>query len=347
MNKTTKSIIQYIIFLFLGILILYLSYKNFNAAYLEDCALKGIPEHECSLIDKLIDDFKSANFFWILFITVLFMVSNIFRALRWKQLLQPLGHNPRLINALGATMIGYLANLGLPRMGEIIKPGVLTKYDNVPIEQGIGTIVVDRILDVIALLIIMGIAFILSFETFQTYFEQNFSVERANTLIGLAVLGVLGVIGLIFFNWVINKSHSEHALIKKIQNLWKGFYGGLLSIKMVKNLPLLIFYTIAIWVMYYLMTYLCFFAYGPTSNLGLMAGLVVFVFGTLGIVFPSPGGMGSYHFLVTQALIVYGLNSADAFSFSNIIFFTIQIFGNILFGVFFLIILPLLNKHKT
>ena len=92
------------------------------------------------------------------------------------------------------------------------------------------------------------------------------------------------------------------------------------------------------------MTYLCFFAFEPTSHLGPIAGLVVCVFGTLGMVFPSPGGIGSYHLLVSQALIIYGINSADAFSFSNIIFFTLQIFGNILFGAIFFILLPLVNK---
>ncbi|NNE26394.1 MAG: flippase-like domain-containing protein [Saprospiraceae bacterium] len=345
MNKTTKSILQFTLFLFLGLLILYLSYRNFSNDYLEDCALKGIPEQECSLLEKLVDDFKTANFLWIVIIIALFMVSNIFRALRWKQLLDPLGYSPRFFNLLGATMVGYLANLGLPRMGEIIKPGILTKYEQIPIEKGIGTIVIDRILDVLSLLVVIAIAFVLSFPTFQSYFEANFNVERAQSLQVLGVLAFVGVIGIIVFNRIINNSNLKHPFLKKIQTLWSGFYAGLLSVRNVKNKPLLVVYSIAIWMMYYLMTYLCFFAYAPTAHLGLVAGLVVFVFGTLGIVFPSPGGMGSYHVLVTQALIIFGLNEVEAFSFSNIIFFAIQIFGNIVFGLIFLILLPIFNKN--
>ena len=346
MNKTTKSIIQFVIFLFLGLLILYLSYRNFSNDYLEDCALKGIPESECSLLDKLIEDFKTANYFWIFVIIGLFMVSNVFRALRWKQLLEPLGYKPQFVNLLGATMVGYLANLGLPRMGEIIKPGILTKYEKIPIEKGIGTIVIDRILDVLSLLVVIAIAFFLSFSTFQAYFEENFSVERAQSLQILGVLAVLGIIGIFILNRIISNRNLKHPVLKKIKELWTGFYAGLLSVRNVKNKPLLILYSIGIWLMYYLMTYLCFSAYAPTAHLGMVAGLVVFVFGTLGIVFPSPGGMGSYHVLVTQALIIFGLNEVEAFSFSNIIFFAIQIFGNIVFGLIFLILLPIFNKNE-
>ena len=346
MNKTLKSIIRFVFFLSLGVLILYLSYRNFSNAYIEDCALKGIPDSECSLMDKLIQDFKSTNYFWIFIIISLFMVSNFFRALRWKQLLEPLGYKPHFFNALGATMVGYLANLGLPRMGEIIKPGILTKYEGIPLEKGIGTIVIDRILDVLALLVVIAIAFISSFTTFQKYFEENFSIERAQTLQILGVLALLGIVGIFIFNRIISNQNIQHPLLQKIQNLWTGFYAGLLSVSKVSNKPLLVVYSIAIWFIYFLMTYLCFFAFGPTSHLGITAGLVVFVFGTLGIVFPSPGGMGSYHVLVTQALIIYGLNEVDAFSFSNIIFFAIQIFGNILFGLIFLVLLPIFNKKQ-
>jgi len=126
--------------------------------------------------------------------------------------------------------------------------------------------------------------------------------------------------------------------------LWNGFKDGISSMKDVKNKPLLVLYTMGIWVMYYLMTYLCFFAFEPTAHLGPIAGLVVFVFGTLGMVFPSPGGMGSYHLLISNALIIFGINGADAFSFSNIVFFAINIFGNIVIGLLFFILLPLINR---
>ncbi|MBT8229432.1 MAG: flippase-like domain-containing protein [Saprospiraceae bacterium] len=347
MNKTLISILKFLVFFGFGALILYLSYQNFNRAFLEECALKGIPESECSLVNKLIEDFKGSNFFWLAMVILSFMLSNVLRALRWNQLLEPIGHKPRLVNTMGATMIGYLANLGLPRMGEIIKPGILTTYDKVPIEVGIGTIIVDRILDIICLVVLIGIAVLLSFNTFKNYFIENFDMDLTYLF---AVLGILAILGIVVFILILKllktKIDEERKILVKVKTTLEGFVQGLISIRDVKNLPLLIVYSILIWVLYYLMTYICFFAFGATSHLGPIAGLVVCVFGTLGMVFPSPGGMGSYHLLVSQALIIYGINNADAFSFSNIIFFTIQLFGVILFGIIFLIILPLVNKKS-
>ncbi len=268
------------------------------------------------------------------------------RALRWNQMFEPMGYQPRVINTLGSLMIGYFTNLAFPRIGELIKTGTLSRYENIPFEKVIGTVVVDRILDILGLLVVIGMALVLSFGTFKDYFAQNFVAPSQSTLVLLGVVVVGGLIGLFVLNRILQSGKFTSPLLLKIRNLWEGFKDGLTSLKKVKNIPLLIFYTVGIWVMYYLMTYLCFFAFAPTAHLGMVAGLVVFVFGTLGMVFPSPGGMGSYHLLISQALIIYGINGADAFSFSNIIFFAINVFGNILIGIFFFILLPIINRPR-
>lgn len=268
------------------------------------------------------------------------------RALRWNQMFEPMGYQPRVINTLGSLMIGYLTNLAFPRIGELIKTGTLSRYENIPFEKVIGTVVVDRILDIIGLLVVIGMALVLSFGTFKDYFAQNFVAPSQTTLVLLGVVVIGGLIGLFVLNRILQSGKFTNPLLLKIRNLWEGFKDGLTSLKKVKNIPLLIFYTVGIWVMYYLMTYLCFFAFAPTAHLVMVAGLVVFVFGTLGMVFPSPGGMGSYHLLISQALIIYGINGADAFSFSNIIFFAINVFGNILIGIFFFILLPIINRPR-
>lgn len=268
------------------------------------------------------------------------------RALRWNQMFEPMGYQPRVINTLGSLMIGYFTNLAFPRIGELIKTGTLSRYENIPFEKVIGTVVVDRILDIIGLLVVIGMALVLSFGTFKDYFAQNFVAPSQTTLVLLGVVVIGGLIGLFVLNRILQSGKFTNPLLLKIRNLWEGFKDGLTSLKKVKNIPLLIFYTVGIWVMYYLMTYLCFFAFAPTAHLGMVAGLVVFVFGTLGMVFPSPGGMGSYHLLISQALIIYGINGADAFSFSNIIFFAINVFGNILIGIFFFILLPIINRPR-
>lgn len=334
------------VFLGLGLFIFMILYWNFESAYLEECRLKGIPSSECSLLDKLISDFKSVKLGWIGLMILAYMVSNVLRSLRWLQLLQPLGYSPKFLNALGATMIGYFTNLALPRVGEIIKIGTLSRYEAIPFEKVTGTIVIDRILDFIAFFIVIGISLILSFPVFRDYFKANFEMPSGSKIyliLGILTLGAFALITIL----MLGRRKNQSPFFKKINNIISGFADGLKSIALVKEKWKLIGYTIGIWVMYYLMTYMCFFSFSPVSYLGPVAGLIVFVFGSLGMIFPSPGGMGSYHFLVTQALLIYGINSSDAFSFSNIIFFPLTIIGNSFFGILFLILLPIINRSKN
>ena len=344
MKLSIGSILKFIIFVGIGILLFYFLFSNAQESYLEECALKGIPESDCSLVDKITSDFKSTNFIWLLVILVLYMLSNFFRALRWSQMIEPLGYSPRVVNSLGALMIGYFTNMAFPRIGEFIKTGTLSRYENIPFETTMGTVIVDRILDVTALLVVIAIALVFSYGTFADYFADNFQMPGWFSWPLLIGVGLLGLLFLYFLNRFLINGEFEGGLMKKLQTISFGLKEGLFSLTKVKNLPLLILYTIGIWVLYYLMTYLCFFAFEPVSHLSPLAGLVVFVFGTLGMVFPSPGGMGSYHLLISQALVIYGINEVDAFSFSNIIFFTINIFGNIIFGLLFFIVLPFYNK---
>ena len=243
-------------------------------------------------------------------------------------------------------MLGYLTNMAIPRIGEIVRAGSLAKYENIPTEKIFGTIVVDRILDVISLLLIIGLAFLFSYEHVGGYISENANISGYTLLIGFVVLVVLGLVSLWLVKKLILDSTSEKPFVQKIKKLILGFRDGLLAALKVKNLTLLIFNSIGIWLMYYLMMYLCFFAYEPTSHLGPVAALVAFVFGSLGMVIPSPGGMGSYQYLVGGALEIYNISKIDAFSFANIIFFTIQIFCNIAFGIFFYLAMPFYNKKR-
>jgi uncharacterized membrane protein YbhN (UPF0104 family) len=126
----------------------------------------------------------------------------------------------------------------------------------------------------------------------------------------------------------------------------EGFRDGLRSLKRVEKPWILVLDTALIWLMYYLMMFLCFYSFQPTAHLGGMAGLMVFVFGGLGIVFPSPGGMGTFHLMVITALSIYGINGDDAFSFANIQYFSVQLLGCMLIGIIGLIVLPIINKNS-
>lgn len=325
-------------------------YQSQSAAYLEDCTSKGNPAANCDLIEKIIGDFKSTKLSWILFVLGIFTLSNVFRSLRWIQLLEPLGHQVSFKNSFMTTMIGYFTNLGLPRMGEIIKPTLLAKYENIDVEKVFGTIVVDRIVDVLCLLSVILIAFFMEYDTLIGMMEGNAMLgdklaiftNNPILLIGIVAIGIAAL----FFILKSQKIKSL-SIYKKIKKLVTGFWEGIVSIKDVKRPFLFLFYSIGIWVCYYLMTYVCFFAYEPTAHLGPREGFVTFLMGTIGMVFPSPGGLGSYHFFVTEALTLYDINKADAFSFAMIIFFAIQLMCNILFGLASFILLPILNRDKN
>ncbi len=353
MKKTIISILKFLIFVGIGFGILYLVYRKQNKAYQAQCALDGIPAEECSLIGKVVEDFSQANYFWIGMIVLAFMISNISRSIRWNMLLRTLGATPKLINAFFSVMLGYFANLGFPRMGEVIRGGAMGRYEHIPVEKVMGTIVVDRVIDVISLAIMIGLAFVLQFETLIKALEASMGTggQGGTDLLQSPVLWGLFIAGLmaLALAWFFRNIVLSWNITKKIIKILTGFWEGIQTVRGLRKPWVFVFHSIVIWVMYYLMTYMCFFAFTPTAHLSPLAGLMVFVFGAFGILIPSPGGMGTYHWLIIQALAIYGVSEIEAFSFANICFFSIQLFCNVFFGILALIFLPLINKgyHPT
>ncbi len=342
LNKNIKNLIQFVLFTSAGALILYLVYARYNKAFQEDCMIKGIPLENCNLLDKVITDFTEAKIEWIILTILLFVISNVSRGIRWQMLLKGLGKTTKFSNAFFTIMLGYFGNLGIPRMGELIRPAAMSKYEKIPLEQVMGTVVVDRILDFISVFIVILLAFSLEFNTFQAYFADNLGDSRlANNL--LLLIGVAGVLG-VFLIWLFRKRLQKTAIYKRLEKIIIGFIDGLKTIATLEKPGWFIFHSIAIWVIYYLMTYLCFFSFEPTAHLAPAAGLVVFVFGALGMIFPSPGGMGTYHMMIIAGLSIYGVSGEDGFSMANIIFFSIQLFCNISLGLVALVALPIINR---
>lgn len=350
MKQYLINFLKFVLFLGTGIVILYLVYRGQSAGYYEqECLPNGIPQEECSLFDKIIGDFKGVNYFWIFMVLVAFTISNLSRAVRWKMLMKPLGYRPKFSNCFLTIIIKYLVNLGLPRVGEVAQAGVLSQYEKLAPEKVMGTIILDRIFDVISLLIVIGLAFILQTDALFSYInEASAGAEEGATIawyqspffwiiVGMSILAIIA--------WIYRVQLRASKIGKKVENLLKGFVEGLLTVRKLDRPWLFILHSINIWVMYFFMTYLCFFAYEPTEHLGPMAGLTAFAFGALGIVIPSPGGMGTYQYLVVQALSIYGIGSIAAFSFANICFFSIQLGCNVLLGLLAFAILPVINRN--
>ncbi len=345
-KKFLLNVLKFLFFLGIGFTILYLVYRSQNIAFQEDCALKGIPAEDCSLIGKVWNDFQSVNYSWILLVFVAFAVSNVSRAIRWNMLLRTMGHTPKFINAFLTIIIGYFANLGLPRMGEIVRAGMMARYEKIGVEKVMGTVVMDRAVDVLSILFLTALALFLDFNTIYTFADDYVDLSgkfggKGTLLLYLGIVGVTGL-GLI---WLLRKQLMRLSIVQKIVDIAKGFAEGLKTIGKVSSPWLFVFHSVVIWGMFFLMGYMCMLAFEPTSKLPAIAALTVFVFGAWGMVIPSPGGMGTYHFLAQLALGFYGVSGDDGFSFANISFFTVQLGCNILWGILSLILLPNINRN--
>jgi len=342
-----KKVIQFLLFAGVGVAIMALLYRSQNTAFQEQCRLDGIPSDQCSLMDKLLTDFSSASPLWLLSVVAAFTMSNIFRALRWQMLLEPLGHKVKFSNAFLTILLGYFANLGLPRMGEVVRAGSLAAYEKAPVEKVVGTLVVDRLMDFLCLGLVVGLAFIFQGGVLLDFLQsgKNGGASSGGILSNPWVIGVLvtGFLGLAAA-WFLRHKLMEIALFKKILAMVQGFQDGLRSVFRLERTGLFILLSLGIWLMFYLQCYWNLKAFAPTADLSMSAALMVFVFGTLGFVIPSPGGMGTFHALCIAGLALYGINGGDAFSYANIAFFTIQIFYNIVGGLLALVLLPIINK---
>ncbi len=346
MNKNLKNVLKTLLFLAIGTIILYIVYLKFNSDFQKECSALGKKPEDCNFFKTVVNYIKSANYLWVFVAMIFYMISNISRSLRWQMLLEPLSHKPKFPNALSTVMVGYLVNLGIPRSGEFVRAGLMSQYEKMEPEKVMGTIVTSRVIDVFCLLITIGLTLLLSFDNFINYFSKEVNLtERFENLLSPISLTILGIVFLlaIYFIWKYRAQLFTSKIGRKIKKIVLGFWEGFLSIKDLKQPVLFIFHTIVIWICYYLMTYLTFFSFAPTSDLAPVSGLVVFVFGTLGIVVPSPGGMGTYQYLTSEALMLYGVAFDEAFAFSNIMFFTVQLV-NIVSGVIAFIFLPIYNR---
>ena len=345
MNKQFANVLKFVLFVGVGVGILWLMYRSQQAAYLLQCELDGVPAGDCRLLDKLAEDFRSASPWWLLITVVAFCISNLSRALRWNMMLRVFGATPRLSNAFLTINLGYFANLGFPRLGEVLRPATMARYEKISLERVVGTVVVERMVDVMLILAVTALALFLGRETILDWVLEAVDLSRFASLpYLLAIVAVLGLL-LLYFAWSQRRQIMATTLGRKLTTILKGFAEGVQTILKVESPTLFILHSLNIWLMYFVMTYFTLLAFAPTAALGAVAALVTFVSGGWGIVIPSPGGMGTYHFLTGEALQLYGVSALNAFSWSNISFFTIQIGCNVLIGLAALLILPPLNRH--
>ncbi len=283
------------------------------------------------------------NYGWMV-ISVLFgIISHVVRGVRWKQTLEPLGVTPKTANCINAIFISYAANLVLPRVGEISRCGILSRYDGISFSKSLGTVVTERGIDTLCVLFISGITLLLQFKVFKSFFLQTGTTldtfthpfTSAGFYIILASL-LSGIMLLIYLIWKLS-------VFEKVKGVALNVWEGIKSLKRVRNVPLFIFYTFSIWFCYFMQFYLTFYCFNFSEHLGILAGLVMFIGGTFAVVVPTPNGAGPWHFAIISMMSIYGVDPINCGIFALIVH-GIQTFLVILLGIYGLAALPLTNK---
>jgi len=304
-------------------------------------AIKGLDFNE---IKK---SFQEADYSWVYLSVGLGVLSHISRAIRWRMLIKPLGFTPKLYNMFGAVMVGYFANLAFPRLGEVTKCGIINRYEKIPVDKLLGTMITERAVDLLTLLILLGLTLALEFKLLGAFFNDNIWQPFLGRITGnlQTILIVIGI-GLLFILILILllRRFKKTILYVRIVNMLRGLWDGVRTIRHMENGWAFVLHSITIWFLYYLMTYIVFDALVETEHLGLLAALTVFSFGSIGMIAPAPGGIGPYHYIVKKTMVLYNVPEDYGFTFATLLH-TSQTIMLILFGFLSLIVLPFINKR--
>ena len=314
-RQTSANIIKVLSPLLLGGLILYWMYRDFDFHSIEDVL------------------FHKMDWTWMLLSFPFGILAQMFRGWRWKQTLAPLGEKPRTSTSIHAVFLSYAASLIIPRIGEFTRCGVLKKYDKTSFSKALGTVVTERAIDTLLMLTVTGVTLVFQMGIFDTFFVRTGtsmdSILGRFSTTGYLVTAVCAISVLLLMHVMLRRL----SIYNKVKATLGGIKEGIISLKDVNNIPLFCFYTLGIWVSYFLHYYLTFFCFDFTSNLGLGCALVTFVVGSIAVIVPTPNGAGPCHFAVKTMLILYGVSDTNALYFVLIVH-TIQTMLVIALGIY-------------
>lgn len=317
-NKTLKILFP----LLLGVFILYIIYRDFDFSQI------WIP-------------LKEMDMFWFTLTTIFIILSHVIRGLRWKLALAPLDLHPTSSTSINAIFVAYAANLVIPRVGEVSRCVILEQYDRIPFAQSLGTLVTERLIDTLVVALMTIIAVVLQWNVFME-FINNVGIATPGNDTGGWVVMLLSATAIATMLYLFMRKMK---IWKKIRSFITRFSDGLLSIRKMKNGWLFIIETLAIWFCYFMQFYLCFFYFPFTGSLSFLAGLLLFVAGSIAVVVPTPNGAGPWHFAVISIMMIYGISETDASIFALIVHSTQTLIVAIL-GIYALIMLQFKKRAK-
>lgn len=332
MKKKILTLLQYLLFAAIAAFFVWLS-------------LRGVTRDERI---KLEDALHRANYWLLIPVLGFLLLSHFLRALRWRQLIEPMGYKPSVINCFLAVLIGYLVNIGA-RLGEVVKCTIIARYEKVPADKLVGTIVAERAFDLICLALVFGLTFLFQFDIIHSLTAGKFdtlfrNAQGQTSYVKIVLLLVAAFIAFFVGKWLLQR-FSHINIVRKMQNVIVNIWHGLTSVKDLKNKPLFIFYSIAIWGLYLLSTWFGFFAIGATSHLGINAALSVLAMGSVGMIV-SPGGIGAYPLLVASTIALYNVPETPYGQALGWLLWFGQFLSFLLFGTVSFILLPRINKKR-
>lgn len=305
-RKQVFSVLRYLFFLVFGLVLLWLSFRKINLA-------------------EVWIEIQKADYAWLFLSLFLVLISHVFRAARWNLLIGGINYKTRLSTTFFSVMIGYLANTAVPRMGELVRCGVLSKKENIPFNALFGTVIVERVFDLIVLvMLIVGVI------VFQVRLLRDFLHEILDPFIKTIFVNILDIslFSVLFLFFIVgfvvllkrNKHKFDgHPFYLKVRKFFKEVFEGIKTVKYMKDKWLFLLYTFFIWLFYALMVYVPVMMFPQTSSLNFVDGLTLLAIGSLGIVAPVPGGIGAYHFIVKSILVeLYNISPDIAISFATI-----------------------------
>lgn len=335
-KKITTATIKLLLPVLLGGVILYWMYRDFDFKRIESVMLYDM------------------DWTWMLISLPFGITAQLFRGIRWRQTLEPVGERPRLSTCVNSIFLSYAASLVIPRIGEFTRCGVLSRCDGVSFPKALGTVVTERAIDTLLVMLITGLTLLAQMRIFGSFFQSTGtsldSILRNFSATGYIVTAVCAVAILVLLHFLLKRL----AIYNKVKATLSGIWQGMISLRSVKNIPLFIILTLGIWGSYFLHYYLTFFCFEFTSDLGLMCGLATFVVGSIAVIVPTPNGAGPWHFAVKTMLLIYGataisgrrITADEALSFVLIVH-TIQTMLVVLLGVAAWIMIGLKEKRIT
>jgi uncharacterized protein (TIRG00374 family) len=333
LKKKILKILRFTLFLLIGIFLLYFAFRGID-------------------VKKLWAVILNAKYIWIIVSVALLTLSHLVRAYRWNLLIEAMNYHPSYKSTFFSMMVGYLANYAFPRIGEITRCGVLAKTEKIPADKLFGTVIIERGVDVLTLIIFLVILITARFEFFSNFIKPQIfdpftsflsSLFHKSIIIWIIFFGVPVI--LLFLAYRYRSRLGKWKFIVKLKDIIKGIISGLKTVYTMKRGFAFIVTSFLIWIFYWLMTYTAFFAFSSTVDLKLIDGLFVCVIGAFAFVVPVQGGIGAYHWIVSLGMMLYGLSREEGLAFATITHGSQAVWTIILGTASFLMIMSL-NRNK-